>query len=354
MGKLTKWIFAVLLLALPNCNGPDPIPPTAPTGPLRVLLVQGPARMDVGTTSPFTAKWTDESGLPTVAADGAQWTVSASNILSVSSSGFGAALKAGTATITATATINGDTQTARLTVLVTPKYNGLRILNFPTSMNVGANVTVTAEALVDLGDGEVRIPIDQFQSLVPGTAPVAWEALTKTTLSISPFVTGGSATVNALAPGAGSIQAAFAGASATATTTVVAEGQPTVFFASGLNGPYSFGLTRGNSDCGLGLFGTVSGTFSVNGVPNDGQGGSAVLDYGAAKHQWDHLRVTAADARLTFDSEAAPSGVPGFQIIIHGEIVLPGKTGSMGFYWTPNGMTAASACATFTGPISGK
>lgn len=215
-------IPAALLSAGCDLFGPGDLP-TEPT-PVRTLVITGPSRLEVGSTSAFEAAWRTSNNA-VMPAQGAQWSVSAPERLSITSGGLAAALKSGTARITAR--VSGEE--AEFSVLVTPKLLRLVVDGLPSQMAVGAFADVSLVAIADRGNGEERLSVaDAMGDAGIANAGIRWSSLTESTLSVQDSVsTAGLGVARALAPGPGQVQGSVAGITATAATQVIGSG-PTV------------------------------------------------------------------------------------------------------------------------------
>jgi hypothetical protein len=348
-----------LIVAATLCTGCEIIEsgemPTAPTT-IRTLVITGPTLMDVGSTWPFTASWRASDSTLTPAT-GVQWTVNRPELLSLSSQGFGAALKTGGARITATS----GGMDAEHAVQISPKLIGLVLSGLPPQMSVGGIADVNLIVNADTGEGERGYSVAELLGATAASS-IQWSSLTQTTLSVSDSVVqAGMGIARATAPGTGRVQGSIAGFTATATTqivgsmpdvTVPVSPLPPATTPADLNGVRGFDLRRGASDCGIGLRDSITGTLDVSGVPSTGVGGRARLNYGTL-YEWLQLTVVLAGASevLDFESESIPATVNGFQVYISGRLLVRERSGFLRFHWVQIGQPRSNACATFEGTM---
>ena len=169
----------------------DGIPATAAISVIQVpvatvTVTPTVVTMFVGQTVPLTAT-TRDAGNNVLTGRVVTWTTSAAGTASVSSSGSVTALAAGVAIITATS--EGQSGAATVTVNAAPLVSTITIAPSAASVIVGATITLVATA------------IDQYGNVMPG-APITWSTSNAgiATVSASGVVSGvavGSATITA-------------------------------------------------------------------------------------------------------------------------------------------------------------
>ena len=333
----------VLALAAAGCEDWTPTP-------VVTLTVSGPARMEVGSSAVFTVS--ANGG----AVSGVSWSTTAPGVLSITAQGFGAANRAGVVTVH----VSAEGATASMRVLVVPKLLGLVIEGLPSTINVGDVFSIQLVVQADRGDGPEALAPSFFVSLLPaGSAQLAWSSPTPAILAVHESVlSANEANVRAVQAGEGRVVASVAGATATAFTTVVGASPtapPVAATPADLNGVFSFALTRGAGDCGLGLMPSIAGTLTVSGVPSSGQGGRATLDYGTSPTLSQlAVTLTAADLRLLFNSEQLRVDVERYYVVIQGDVERGSRTGRLNYLWAPEGQPSSAACAIFEGPLTGR
>ena len=200
-GRMVLTTFLLSACGGGSDSANTPATPTTPPAPAKVATVEvapASASLVVGATQQLAATPKDASG-NALTGRTTSWTSSASTIASISAAGLVTAVAPGSATMTAT--IDGVTGTAAVTVTPVPVAS---VTLSPTTISVvaGASITLTAETR------------DASGTALPGRS-ISWStsAPAVATVSATGVVTG-------VAAGSATITATSEGKSATATVTV--------------------------------------------------------------------------------------------------------------------------------------
>lgn len=226
-----------------NCEVPytvtekQNVPVTGITLPETLSLTVGDTRTVTATVAPADA--TDKS---------ITWTSSDSSVVSVDAQGKLTALKAGTATITATTADGGFSDTCTVTVAEPlPAVTGVSLDKDTLKLTVGGSQKLNATITPD-GTGEI----------------VSWSSSHDSIAKVS-----SDGTVTAVAEGTATITATAGGKSATCQVTVNAVSEDTSYTK---NGTYTFTRSGGSDNVATAVDGAdVSGMFTASGLDSQSE-----------------------------------------------------------------------------------
>lgn len=167
-----------LALAAAACGGggaaTGPSDPGGPSPAFASLTVDPPsATLAPGRALPLSATPLDAGGSPVSGLPAPQWRSSDDAVATVSAQGTVSAVRAGTATITASLTADGVTREASAQITVASEFAALRLSHTDFTLGRGAAAQLTATPLDGSGGPLAGLPAAGWQSSAPGVATIA-------------------------------------------------------------------------------------------------------------------------------------------------------------------------------------
>lgn len=190
--------FLGFVVVVAACSGGSTTPPPPPATVASVVVAPGTLNLVVGQNGTLAATALSASGT-TISGKTASWSSSTPAVATVSNEGVVTAVTAGSSTVTAT--IDGKTGSASVTV-VPPPVASVTVSPATLNLDVGAYATLTAT---------VR---DASGAPIPGKS-VSWVSSSPAVVTVNP-----AGTVTAFAEGTAQVTASVDGVSGSATLTV--------------------------------------------------------------------------------------------------------------------------------------